>query len=89
AAKSLGIQSLSVPVSCTSSIEKSGFFKKVIRTKIGSPYVIEAFKALQEDYSSVAGFEANGGFLLASDIYIENTKITRLATRDALLPVLA
>ena len=89
AAKSLGIQSLSVPVSCTSSIEKSGFFKKVIRTKIGSPYVIEAFKALQEDYSSVAGFEANGGFLLASDIYMENTKITSLATRDALLPVLA
>ncbi|MFQ3177501.1 MAG: phosphomannomutase [Pseudoalteromonas tetraodonis] len=89
AAKSLGIEALSVPVSCISSIEKTDFFKKVIRTKIGSPYVIEAFKALQEDYSSVAGFEANGGFLLASDIYIENTKITRLATRDALLPVLA
>lgn len=89
AAKSLGIEALSVPVSCITSIEKSGFFEKVIRTKIGSPYVIEAFKELKVDYSRVAGFEANGGFLLASDIYIENTKITRLATRDALLPALA
>jgi len=89
AAKSLGIEALSVPVSCISSIEKTEFFKKVIRTKIGSPYVIEAFKDLQEKHNRVAGFEANGGFLLASDIFIAKNKLTSLATRDAILPVLA
>ncbi len=89
AAKSLEIEALSVPVSCISSIEKTDFFKEVIRTKIGSPYVIEAFKDLQEKHNRVAGFEANGGFLLASDICIAKNKLSSLATRDAILPVLA
>ncbi|MBD3844056.1 MAG: phosphomannomutase, partial [Campylobacterales bacterium] len=40
-AQLLGIEALAVPVSCNTAIEKSGFFKEVLRTKIGSPYVIE------------------------------------------------
>ena len=39
----LRIYALAVPVSCNTAIEKSGCFKHVARTKIGSPYVIAEF----------------------------------------------
>ena len=77
-AQELGVEALAIPVSCNSAIELSGYFKEVVRTRIGSPYVIEGMQALEGRYASVAGFEANGGFLIGD-----------LPTRDALLPVLA
>jgi phosphomannomutase len=83
--KYLHIESLAVPVSCNTAIEKSNLFKKTIRTKIGSPYVIEAFEDLQS-YNSYAGFEANGGFLLGSNLEVDNKTLDALPTRDALLP---
>lgn len=89
ASKSLNIEALAIPVSCTSSVETSDFFSNVVRTKIGSPYVIEKFKDLVNKYTAVAGFEANGGFLLASNIYVNNKILLSLPTRDALLPVIA
>ena len=89
ASKSLNIEALAIPVSCTSSVETSEFFSNVVRTKIGSPYVIEKFKDLVNKYTAVAGFEANGGFLLASNIYVNNKILLSLPTRDALLPVIA
>lgn len=84
-AQILGIEALAVPVSCNTAIEKSGFFKEVIRTKIGSPYVIEAFEELKS-YKSFAGFEANGGFLLGSILSKNGITLDALPTRDALLP---
>lgn len=87
-AQGLGIEALAVPVSCNTSIEQSGAFKEVTRTRIGSPYVIEAFKDLLTKYDSVAGFEANGGFLLATKIRVGNQVLPELATRDAILPML-
>ena len=81
----LRIEALSVPVSCNTAIEKSNLFKEVIRTKIGSPYVIEAFDKLK-DYKSFAGFEANGGFLLGSTLKQDGKVLDALPTRDALLP---
>ncbi|GGW58717.1 phosphomannomutase [Alishewanella tabrizica] len=87
-AQALGIDALAVPVSCNTAIEHSGVFDKVLRTKIGSPYVIAAFADLLA-YTRVAGFEANGGFLLGSDILLNNNELKALPTRDALLPVLA
>jgi len=78
AGKALGIEAVAIPVSCNTAAEKSGFFKEVLRTKIGSPFVIEGIKELRSKYKSVAGYEANGGFLA------EN-----LTTRDALTPVIA
>ncbi len=78
AGKALGIEAVVIPVSCNSAAEKSGFFKQVLRTKIGSPFVIEGIKELQGKYKSVAGYEANGGFLTES-----------LTTRDALTPIIA
>ncbi len=84
-AQLLGIEALAVPVSCNTAIEKSGFFKVVRRTRIGSPYVIEAFKEL-ESYKSFAGFEANGGFLLGYTLEQDGNILDALPTRDALLP---
>ena len=87
-AKALGISALAVPVSCNTAIEKSALFNQVVRTRIGSPYVIAAFEQLG-DADSYAGFEANGGFLLGSDVLMANQLLKALPTRDALLPALA
>jgi len=86
--KILGIEALVTPVSCNTAIEKSGLFKSVVRTKIGSPYVISEFSNLGNAYKSVAGFEANGGYLLASKLEIKGKSIQPLPTRDAILPVI-
>lgn len=88
ASQALGIEALSVPVSCNTAIELCGRFSVVKRTKIGSPYVIEEFSALCDKYKAVAGFEANGGYLLGSDVEVNNHILKALPTRDAVLPVL-
>ncbi|MFJ5853205.1 phosphomannomutase [Enterobacter cancerogenus] len=84
----LGIEAVAVPVSCNTAIELSLHFKSIIRTKIGSPYVIEAFNDLKTNYASVAGFEANGGYLLATDLIINEKQLLALPTRDAVLPAI-
>ena len=87
-AKELHVDALAVPVSSNTSIELSNAFKEVLRTRIGSPYVIAEFEQLAKQYSSVAGFEANGGFLLGTDISINNQILKALPTRDAILPAI-
>ena len=89
AAQYLQIEALAVPINSNSAINSCGSFVQVDRTRIGSPYVIESFTDLNAKYKRVAGFEANGGFLLASDITLNHANLTALPTRDALLPVLA
>lgn len=84
----LNIEALATPISCNTAIEKSASFKQVKRTKIGSPYVIAEFAKLAEQYPSFAGFEANGGYLLGSDITFNGKLLKALPTRDALLPAL-
>ncbi len=85
----LAIQQIAIPVSCNTAIELSGSFDQVKRTKIGSPYVIAAMESFDSQQGSIAGFEANGGFLLATDIETDGKKMTCLATRDAALPIIA
>ncbi|HBA8062690.1 TPA: phosphomannomutase, partial [Escherichia coli] len=64
-------------------------FSKIVRTKIGSPYVIEALSDMScKDGGGIAGFEANGGFILGSDIIYNDRKLQALPTRDALLPAI-
>ncbi|EIU7556052.1 phosphomannomutase [Providencia rettgeri] len=82
------IEALAIPVSCNTIISSHKAFKCVKQTKIGSPYVIEAFTDLTKDYKKVAGFEANGGFLLGSNIEISGKQLSALPTRDAILPFL-
>lgn len=87
-AQALNIEALAIPVSCNSAVELSGRFVHVSKTKIGSPYVIAEFELLNDKYSSIAGFEANGGFMLGSDVLVSGNVIKALPTRDAVLPVL-
>ena len=83
----LGADTVVTPVSSNSMVELSGRFGRVIRTKIGSPFVIAAMEAAP-DGARVAGFEANGGFLLAFAAEGRGGTIAPLATRDAFLPIL-
>ncbi|RYG97711.1 MAG: phosphomannomutase, partial [Alphaproteobacteria bacterium] len=75
------------PLSSTSAVEESGWFDTVARTRIGSPYVVAGMAAASTH--PVAGFEANGGFLLGDDVALSRGLLTRLPTRDAILPAVA
>jgi phosphomannomutase len=86
----LNIDVMVTPVSSNSAVEKCGIFNKVLRTKIGSPYVIEAMqKASQDKLTAVGGYEANGGFLLETDVIINDKKLIRLPTRDAVIVIIS
>lgn len=87
-AKELGIDALALPVSCNTAVELSGEFPHTLRTKIGSPHVIAEFDNLATNYRNIAGFEANGGFLLGSDVSFNGSIVKALPTRDAVLPAL-
>lgn len=85
----LGAQVVVTPVTSNSGIEAAGSFK-VVRTKVGSPYVIAAMQeAVAAGQTGVVGFEANGGFLTAADFSVGGEAIRALPTRDCLLPILA
>jgi phosphomannomutase len=88
-ARELGIRVIAIPVSCNTAIEACGAFDRVVRTRIGSPYVLAAMEKLANEYQCVAGFEANGGFLLGSSVQEGGKSLAALPTRDALLPALA
>jgi phosphomannomutase len=89
-AKFLGARTVVTPVSCNTAIEASGLFQHVIRTRIGSPYVIAGMEQASADgSSSVAGFEANGGFLAGQGLSVNQHDLPALPTRDAVLPALA
>lgn len=79
------------PISSNTALEKSGYFKKIVRTRIGSPYVIETMKGLADQYPEmhIVGYEANGGFLLQTDISLNNHNLAALPTRDAIVVILA
>lgn len=76
------------PVSSNTAVELCGSFKNVVRTRIGSPYVIAGMEQAIT-HSIVIGYEANGGFLLGSDVARNNQALKALPTRDAVLPMLA
>lgn len=89
-ARFLGAQCVATPVSSNTALEKSGWFTQTLRTRIGSPFVIEAMQqALQRGDAGVCGYEANGGFLLASAVQVDGRTLAPLPTRDAVLPMLA
>ncbi|MGI3900112.1 MAG: phosphomannomutase [Janthinobacterium lividum] len=90
AARHLGVTAIAVPVTANSAIEAVGGFTRVIRTRIGSPFVVAGMTEAQRDgATAVAGFEANGGFLLGSNVVVDHHHIDALPTRDSVLPLLA
>ena len=90
-AEALNADAVAVPISANPSLEE--FFAargiSVLRTRIGSPYVIEAMETLKaQGRQRVVAWEANGGFLLGSAVAFEQGMLEPLPTRDATLPML-
>jgi phosphomannomutase len=73
-----------VPITSSDAIEPY-LGARVVRTKIGSPFVIAAMERMEG--SRVVGWEANGGFLVGTEIEREGRKLAPLPTRDAVLPI--
>lgn len=71
------------PVSSNTGAEQ--VFGKVVRTRIGSPYVIAGMESAE---GSVVGYEANGGFLLGFTAEGPEGPLSALMTRDAVLPLI-
>lgn len=75
------------PVSCNSAVEKCQLFSRVIRTKIGSPYVIAGMQEAQQEnpHARIVGYEANGGFMQLTIINRDGKVLAPLPTRDAII----
>jgi phosphomannomutase len=80
----LGAKIAVTPVSSNTGAEAK--FDTVIRTRIGSPYVIAGMESASGD---VVGYEANGGFLLGFAAAGPHGPLPPLMTRDAVLPLVA
>ena len=89
-ARFLGADAIVTPVTSNSALERPGLFEMVVRTRVGSPYVIAGMaEAKAKGAGTIIGFEANGGVLLGSDVTRDGRRLAALPTRDALLPILA
>ncbi len=93
-ARWLGADYAAVPVSTSDAVDR--FFAgstpaiELEKTRIGSPFVIEAMTAARSrGKKAIVGWEANGGFLLGSDFEVGGGVLRALPTRDAMLPILA
>ena len=88
-AKFLEADAISTPVSCNTAVEKCGWFRDIRRTRIGSPFVVASMtEASAGGAKRVVGYEANGGFLLNSDIEKNGKLLRALPTRDAVIVML-
>ena len=87
----LGADTLVTPVSSNTLIDQMQEFAAITRTRIGSPFVIAAMEhALAHNTSlKIAGYEANGGFLLGFTAKGPTGPLAPLMTRDSLLPLIA
>ena len=81
-AQYLGARTVVTPVTSNSAIERTGYFETVVRTRVGSPYVVAG---MEKAGAAAVGFEANGGTFVGTGI----AGLAPLPTRDAVLPVLA
>jgi phosphomannomutase len=80
---------VATPVTSNSQIEAAGDYR-VLRTKVGSPFVIAAMQsAADAGDTEIVGFEANGGTLTGSDFTVAGGTLKALPTRDSFLPAIA
>ena len=84
-ARFLGAGVVVTPVTSNSAIERTGFFAEVVRTRVGSPYVVAG---METSTGSVIGFEANGGTFVGVGVSAVGSSLPPLPTRDAVLPLL-
>jgi len=80
----LGADIAVTPVSSNTGAEAR--FAQVIRTRIGSPFVIAG---MESTTGRIVGYEANGGFLLGFAAAGPVGPLPPLMTRDAVLPIVA
>lgn len=85
-AQFLNADAVATPVSCNTAVDRMGF-GAVLRSRIGSPYVIEKMvEARRAGFRRIVGYEANGGFLIFSDLPLAGGKtLEALPTRDAVI----
>jgi len=73
-AEHLGAAFAAVPISTTDAVDRhlrSGSDLELVKTRIGSPWVIAAMdEAVRRGRDAVVGWEVNGGFLTATDLYV-------------------
>jgi phosphomannomutase len=87
-ARFLGADAIVTPITSNSGMETlSG--SRVLRTKVGSPYVIAGMLEALKHHRGVVGFEANGGTLTGSPFPVALGELAPLPTRDSFLPILA
>jgi phosphomannomutase len=88
---------VAAPINVNSMLEASSKRELICsRTRIGSPYVIAAMQDLAKEplasgnelAAKIVGYEANGGFMVGSDIELNGKILHSLPTRDAVLPIL-
>lgn len=84
-ARYLGARVVVTPVTSNSAIERTGSFVEVVRTRVGSPYVVAGMETAK---GSTVGFEANGGTFVGNGVSAAGKALPALPTRDAVLPVL-
>lgn len=79
-----------VPISCNDGIDRGPLGSALEpKTRIGSPYVIAGMTAaIKKNKKCVCGWEANGGFLVGSEVTLGGRTLRPLPTRDAMLPLL-
>ncbi|MBG1233580.1 phosphomannomutase [Aestuariivirga litoralis] len=88
-ARFLKAQTVVTPITSNSGLD-AHMKKPAIRSKVGSPFVIdEMLKAKKRAAKAIVGFEANGGFFTLSNFKLGNGTFTALPTRDCFLPILA
>ncbi|MGZ5056125.1 MAG: phosphomannomutase, partial [Methylobacter sp.] len=88
-AQYLGAKAVVTPVNSNTALELCQSFV-IKRTQIGSPYVIAGMEEMiGRGHHTVVGFEANGGFLVATELEKQGRSLKPLPTRDAILPMLA
>ena len=87
-ARQLSASTIVTPITSNSRLETCGAFLRVMRTRVGSPFVIaDMDRAILEGEQAVVGFEANGGVLLGTNIQRNGCTLTALPTRDSILPI--
>ncbi|UYO00568.1 MAG: phosphomannomutase [Devosia sp.] len=86
AARFLGANTVVTPVTSNSAIERTGYFTATVRTRVGSPYVVEGLEAAGD---GAVGFEANGGTFVGNGVTVSGRALAPLPTRDAILPLLS
>jgi phosphomannomutase len=80
---------VAIPISSNDNVDTFLEGVRIVKTKIGSPYIVVAMKALADANpgKTIVGWEANGGFLTGVEISHRNGTLAALPTRDAVLPM--